>query len=234
MRNAERRFISKLLGIAKNIQHIIDSIKDDPTVSHALAIANSLNAYGNIIEPWAKATARATLSDINKRNIKAWEEQSREIGKGLRHIIEETPVGAIFNESLDRQVTLIKSLPLEASMRVHEVVRNQLPKGTRATDIAAEILKTNNIPKWRAKLIARTEVSRAAEELTKARAMALGSEGYLWQTSQDADVRPEHQAMAGKYVRWDEPPTFDDGGGAYHAGCIWNCRCWSSPVLPDF
>ncbi len=109
VRNAERRFISKLLGIAKNIQHIIDSIKDDPSVSHANAIANSLNAYGNVIEPWARATAKATLFDINKRNIKAWSEQGKEIGKGIRHIIEQTPIGAIFNESLDRQDYLIKS-----------------------------------------------------------------------------------------------------------------------------
>lgn len=201
-----------------------------------IKIIDTLTRYADLITPWAVAVGKYMIADVNRRNVTAWREQGNEIGKGIRHLIEQTPVGGVLRESLGRQVTLIKSLPLEAAKRVQETVLNELPRGTRSITIAQEILAHSNIPKWRAKLIARTEVSRTAEELTKARAIALGSEGYIWNRVGDYDVRDDHKAMAGKYVRWDSPPTFphEPTLGAYHAGCGPNCRCWAKPVLPDF
>jgi len=92
-------------------------------------------------------------------------------------------------------------------------------------------MESGDVARSRALLIARTEVTRTATTLTQARAEHIGSEGYIWRTAGDGDVRPSHRAMNGKFVRWDSPPTLDNLTG--HAGCVPNCRCYAEPVIPD-
>ena len=105
-------------------------------------------------------------------------------------------------------------------------------ESTRAADIAAEILRTSDVTEASARRIARTEVARAASVLTESRAVYAGSEGYIWRTSGDGNVRDSHAEMNGKYVRWDTTPRLSDGT-VTHAGQIYNCRCFADPVLPD-
>ncbi len=195
-----------------------------------------LEKYADIIEPWATAVGEYMLADVNRRNEKAWREHGQDIGRNLGAVIRNTPVGGVYRGLLKEQVTLIKSIPLDAAERAQAMVQKGMLASTRSTTIAKEILKQSDIPLWRAKLIARTEVSKSSVALTQARAMAIGSEGYIWRTVGDADVRPEHKAMNGKYVRWDNPPSFktEPTLGAYHAGCGPNCRCYPEPQFPDF
>lgn len=174
------------------------------------------------------------LADVSRRNEAAWAEHGREMGRELTRELRDAQVGTAWREMLAAQVTLIKSIPLEAAQRVHGMVQEGIAASTRSTGIAKEILKTEDAPLWRAKLIARTEVSRASSVLTQVRAEQMGSEGYVWRTSRDGDVRPTHEAMEGKYVRWDSPPKTDAGLAPYHAGCGPNCRCWPDPVLPQY
>lgn len=129
------------------------------------------------------------------------------------------------------QVTLIKSLPLQAAQRIQDLATGTIYSGARTDEIVKEILKTGEVTEARARLIARTETSRAASNLLEARARYVGSEGYIWHTVKDMRVRHSHEEMEGKYVRWSEPPTLDGLTG--HAGTTPNCRCWAEPVLPD-
>ena len=101
----------------------------------------------------------------------------------------------------------------------------------RASEVARAILSTEDVSEAKARLIARTEVSRSAANLVEARATYAGSDGYVWRTSGDADVRDSHREMEGKYVRWSSPPTLDGMKG--HAGTLPNCRCFAEPVFPD-
>jgi len=149
---------------------------------------------------------------------------------------------------MNEQVELITSLPLDAAQRVHELAVGSLYTGARAKEISTEILKTGDVTRARANLIARTEVGRAATTLTKVRAQHVGSEGYIWVSSHDGDVRPasgtknfakyntlamgSHRALDGTFHRWDDPPVASPKGERAHAGCIYNCRCWARPVLP--
>jgi len=138
---------------------------------------------------------------------------------------------------LKEQVDLITSLPREAAERVHELTLKNITSGMRPETLAKEILRTGDVTVSRAVLIAVTETSRTASLLTQVRAMNIGAEGYIWRTAKDADVRPEHRALEGKFVRWNDPPIAGKGkGGAdqhYHAGQGPRCRCWMEPVLPD-
>jgi SPP1 gp7 family putative phage head morphogenesis protein len=90
---------------------------------------------------------------------------------------------------------------------------------------------TTNVTESRAMLIARTEVAKANASINEARALSVGSEGYIWRTAGDADVRESHAEMDGQYVAWSDPPTLSDGTTT-HAGAIYNCRCYSESVLP--
>jgi uncharacterized protein with gpF-like domain len=83
----------------------------------------------------------------------------------------------------------------------------------------------------RFEVFARTGVSTTATELTKARAVHIGSSGYLWRTSRDSDVRPTHRVMEGKFIAWNDPPEID--GYRAHCGEFANCRCWPEVQIPD-
>jgi SPP1 gp7 family putative phage head morphogenesis protein len=93
----------------------------------------------------------------------------------------------------------------------------------------AAIRASGHVSASRARLIARTEIARATTEMTRQRAEAIGSEGYIWHSSHDGRVRESHLDMDGSFVRWDSPPTLDGLTG--HCGQLPNCRCWPEPLL---
>lgn len=235
-RIAEESYSRKLRQLARNVRSIFLGLEPDGTMASTQPLIRVLTRYADIIEPWATSVAKYMLADVNRRNEAAWKEHGRDIGRELGRVVRDTPVGAVYRGLLAEQVTLIQSIPLDAAERAQAMVQKGMLAGTRSTTIAKEILKQADIPLWRAKLIARTEVSKSSVALTQARAMAIGSVGYIWRTVGDADVRPEHKEMEGEYVRWDKPPSFKSEPtlGAYHAGCGPNCRCYPDPVLPDF
>lgn len=205
----------------------------DGVVRNLLGVLSALDGYANIVRPWAESVAAHMLADVARRDARAWRRNGLAIGRGVRDIIELSPQGAVYRGLMQENVDLIQSLPRKAGERVHQLVEGGLVSGRRAESISKEILATGHVTKSRARLIARTEVARSAAMMLQARAMRAGSEGYIWRTSRDADVRDTHRAMQGKFVRWDSPPKTDPSLDPYHAGCGPNCRCWAEPVFPD-
>lgn len=171
------------------------------------------------------------LADVRNRDEAAWNAHAKLISVGMRRELVYAPTGDIYDQLMREQVKLIKSLPLEAAGRVHDIATGLLFKGERPDRLMAEILRTGEVTEARARLIARTETSRAASNFMQARAQWVGSEGYIWRGVRDMRERTSHYEMEGKYVRWTTPPTLDGLTG--HAGCLPNCRCWAEPVLPD-
>lgn len=191
----------------------------------------ALIKYAEVLDPWAKAVASYMVADVARMDEKLWRARSKELGQRVRREIRRGPSAALLSKLQSEQVALIRSLPLEASKRVHQLALEAIPTGKRAASIAREILATSNVTAGRARLIARTEVARASSNLLQARAEGAGSDGYIWRTSDDGDVRPSHAKMEGKYVRWSTPPTLDKLKG--HAGTLPNCRCFAEPIFPD-
>lgn len=237
-RVAESDYAKRLRQVARAVGHIVEGFAPAGIIgAHLEALTTALAKYGAIIEPWARAVAARMLADVATRDEKAWHQTGQEIGKALRAEIRGADTGALMRRLQAEQVTLIKSLPLEAAQRVHELARAGLASGRRPKIIAEKIARTGRVTMSRATLIARTEVARAASLMTQARAMHIGSEGYRWRTARDADVRPEHRRLEGKFVKWGQPPVAGRGKGGTavhaHAGQFPNCRCWMEPVLPD-
>lgn len=229
-RRVEIWYGRELRGIAEQIRRIIRGFNFEDA-SAVDALNRTLSGYSLVLQPWAEAVGRRMVEDVAARDAKAWFETGREIGRHLRREIATAPTGLAMRQSLDSQVGLIMSLPKEAAERVHNLTLEALTSGRRAADIADEILKTADIARHRANTIARTEVSRTATELTKARAEHVGSIGAIWRTSKDADVRKEHRRLEGVYFQWRDPPIAGPKGERYLPGAGPNCRCYAEVVL---
>jgi len=229
-RRIEARYASQLRKVAREIGRIVSGYPaGDPTA--AAKLQRTLEKYSEVLEPWARSVAWSMLTESARQDERLWSQATKHMSKAMREEIRKAPIGKELQRCLEDQVKLIKSLPTEAGQRVHRLTLEGLEQGTRAKEIAAEILRTEDVTKSRAMLIARTEVSRTSSELTQVRAQHVGSEGYIWRTSDDADVRDSHKRMAGRFVSWDKPPTLD--GLVGHAGCLPNCRCYPEPVIPE-
>ncbi len=231
VRLADRYYGTQLRKIAKTVGDLVGAFHpEDP--AQLAEMRALLGKYSDLIRPWSRAVAKRMLADVSRRDARAWALHARTMGQELQREIEAAPVGDVFRQLLDDQVHLITSLPTEAGRRVHELVAGNLYTGARARTVAEEVMRTGEVTLSRATLIARTETARAASTLTQVRATAIGSEGYVWRTARDKNVRLSHRKMEGKFIRWDDPPEVDPGY-RYHAGMFPNCRCVPDPVLPQ-
>lgn len=232
-RKVEKKYGRQLRQIASYVDSIIKGFDvTDETVYPSIVTA--LRKYAESLDIWAKNASSKIIMDIALRDERTWLEYSKDMSVGIRKEIRETDIGMIVQQEVERQVGLIKSLPLEAAQRVQDLSIRAIIEGGRADEISGLIMATGQVTKVRADTIARTEVSRASTIFTKARAESLGSEGYIWRSAEDADVRDRHRELNGKFFNWDEPPIADEKSGIRaHAGCIWNCRCYPEPVIPE-
>lgn len=187
-----------------------------------------------MLKGWATQTASNMLMDVALRDEQAWQMMARELSRGLREEIRSAPTGQVMQQLLAEQVSLIQSIPLDAAQRVHRLTLEGLEDSARAKEIAAEIMRSEEVSQSKAVLIARTEVARTASTLTQARAEHIGSDSYIWRTSGDSTVRTDHKVLNGKIFQWNNPPVADERSGARaHPGCIYNCRCWAEVLVPD-
>ncbi len=230
----ERLFGRLLTQIAHHTGEMINNFEAG-NVELLPTISQLLQAYADALVPWATQTVSRMLADVNAADLGAWQSLSNLISHQLKYDITHTPVGEAMRALLYSQVELIRSIPIEAGLRVHELTLKGLENSVRASEIAKEIRASGEVTKSRAMLIARTEVARTASVLTEVRAKSAGLDYYVWETSKDATVRPGHKEMQGRVCRWDDPPAVNENGRIirHHPGRIWNCRCYPRPVLPE-
>lgn len=172
---------------------------------------------------WRMAAKKATKNPSLYRMLMS------EINQGLKSDIEM---------QIEENASLIKTLPTDVAKKVTNDISDMALKGMRASEIAKVIREqTDKHSRASAKLIARTEVSKTTTALTKARCDNLDLHWYVWRTMEDGDrVRKSHRIMEGVLVNWNEPPSpealaGEKSVGNYHAGNIWNCRCYPEPLI---
>lgn len=227
------RYAQQLSQIGAHVGVIVNSFKlDDPNDTSAIPrLERVLRTYSDALTGWARETGANMLLAVNQRDYKTWVANTKHLSAGIRQEIRHADVGVRMRELLEQQVHLIRSIPLDAARRVHELSLQALEMSTRPAEVAAEIARSGQVSKSKAMLIARTETGRAATVLTQARAESIGSEGYIWRSARDQQVRPSHRRMEGKFVDWRQPPTLDNLTG--HAGALPNCRCYPESVIPE-
>jgi SPP1 gp7 family putative phage head morphogenesis protein len=210
-------------------------------------ITEALVNFGNVsrlFEDAATYIASRMATQLRVSNARSWREaarvgsRGREIYNALRREMG-TRVGARVDEIVRENAQLISSIPFDVRESVNNEIARMEREGLRPEAIAKEIRQcVPELTKTRARLIARTETSKAATALTQARSEDLGILAYVWETSRDARVRPSHALMQGVIVFWADPPNPERLAreanvrhGPYQAGQIFNCRCDSYPIL---
>lgn len=234
-RKAEDQYRRQLKRLAVQVGHLVDGLapKGVLTPDAEAQLQAALERYAVLTKPWAKAVATRMLADVDQRDRAAWQVHSQELGLSLRQEIRTAPTGQTMRALLDVQVDLITSLPRTAAERVHRLATEALVTGRRMEHIRDDIARSGQVAIHRAETIARTEVARAASVLTEARAEHIGATQYIWRTSHDGNVRELHQKLDGKVFSWAEPPIAGENGERANPGCIYNCRCWAEPIIPD-
>ena len=230
-RTVERRFGVELRKVARVIGAMLNAHIDGPTIRDQKKLAEALAAYSDALGPWAERVVGNLLKDVSRSNRKAWESRAARIGGQMKNMMSETAIGSVVQLLHRRQVELIKSLPLEAGLRAQKLAQEAAIGGRRADEVAAELMRTEQVTASRATLIARTEIAKANAAITQARAQYVGATHYIWRTAEDGDVRESHAEMNGKVFRFDDPP-YVEGEGKHGPGEFPNCRCYAEPIIP--
>lgn len=198
----------------------------------------------------AELAASRMVGVVQREHDRTWRSaarkgtQSKVIYRALRGELGGS-MDAVMRSIVDRNSMLIKTLPRDIARNVSRKALEDYQKGIRIESLAEEIQK--QVPKMsarHARLIARTETSKANEAMVEARARDIGAEWYIWRSSHDERVRNSHNRMDGVVVHWDDAPNPEmlnnekNAFGPYHAGCCPNCRCYPEPIvhysqLPD-
>lgn len=231
-KTAEQRLAIELRKVAKIVGGIVRTHVNGDKVVDKKKLAEALAAYSDALGPWAEAITDKIMQSVADNNKRAWAQMSTAIGKELRKTMAESAVGAVARQRQKEQVELIKSLPLEAGLRAQKLSQEAMMGSRRASEVAEELARTEEVTASRATLIARTEIAKANASLTQARAQYVGATHYIWRTAEDADVRDSHAQMDGKIFRFDDPP-YVEGEGNHGPGEIYNCRCYAEPIIPD-
>ena len=233
----------QLTKIARETGRIMEPHLQGGGVKNKNRMDDSLSAYSEIIEPWAEMITGRNLRQLEDRTLAQWQKHSKKLHDYLQAYLKHSPIGELAKNLQARQVQYIKSIPIEAGLRIHEIdlrLRTQelamesAISGRRAEELQELLTSDDNIKVTvgRAKTLARTEIARANAQLVTAQCYAVGIDNYIWRNMQDSVVRHTHQDMEGKVCSFSQPPEVEPGK-RYNPGEIYNCRCWAEPIIPE-
>lgn len=240
-RRIENEYLKTLYTLCDMFRKIAQSVGGDQAL-----YMQRMNQFQNSYqyEKYIMSAVKRMVTPIADINAKTWREAARKSTRGrflYDLLMEELQQGKdiLINDQLLENAALIKTLPNDIAEKVVKDIADEALKGKRARSIEKIIKQeTDKHSRASARLIARTEVAKTQSALTRVRAQSLDMQWYVWRTALDGNrVRPSHRLMEGVLVNWNDPPSpealaGEKSVGNYHAGNIWNCRCFSE-VLVD-
>ncbi len=207
-----------------NMLKVISRQHSFETYCQEIALKMVTSVYQKTEGNWRKAAEQNT--------------KGREIYEVLKKEKQNVLMENVIQKLIEQNAYFIKTLPLDIASDITKYIEKETTKGRRAEQLVQEIkIKFPEKTKANAKCIARTEISKAQSALTKTRAEILNIQWYIWRTSQDERVRNAHKHMEGVLVSWKDPPSPEQLSkskyqyGKYHAGEIFNCRCYAEPIV---
>lgn len=240
-RRIENEYLKTLYTLCDMFRKIAQSVGGDQAL-----YMQRMNQFQNSYqyEKYIMSAVKRMVTPIADINAKTWREAARKSTRGrflYDLLMEELQQGKgiLINDQLLENAALIKTLPNDIAEKVVKDIADEALKGKRARSIEKIIMQeTDKHSRASARLIARTEVAKTQSALTRVRAQSLDMQWYVWRTALDGNrVRPSHRLMEGVLVNWNDPPSPESlagekSAGNYHAGNVWNCRCFSE-VLVD-
>lgn len=188
----------------------------------------------------AREAAKAMVTHLFYDGARDWREAARHGSRG-RMIYEalrkEMARRTDFDPIIERNAKYITSMASGVADKVTKDMARGYLQGKRPEELMHDVLQRwPELTEWHARLIARTETSKASTALTKVRATSAGLDWYVWRTSEDARVRTSHHHMDGVICSWSDPPSpealiHEKSYGKYNPGEIFNCRCYPEVLL---
>lgn len=136
-------------------------------------------------------------------------------------------------EWLRQNTDLIKA-EADLRRRVERIIEDPLNAGRSVADIAKLLEEQAGYSTSRAVLTARDQTLKLYGQVQQERQQNAGIDRYIWTTSLDERVRPDHADLDGTIQRWDDPPIVDQRTGRRgHPGFDFSCRCTAVAILDD-
>lgn len=153
-----------------------------------------------------------------------------ETDRALAARLPTLPIAAVVSNGpqleerwIRKNVDLIQVEP-RVQRAVEHVLSKPLAEGVRVEDLKAQLQERLGIEARRAELIARDQTLKLAGQLQQARQTQAGIRRYVWTTSEDERVRPDHAKLDGTVQSWDAPPIVDSRTGRRaHPGGDFQC-----------
>lgn len=237
-RKQELWYKAELLKIVKRLQAETEAslfkvvgqnwTQDAPSLDAILKeLKEAARRFGGMrafAERLAKLAAERNLRDTDTKLINSIRSAlSVNISAALS---KEGAIQTAVKAAIVQNIDLITSIPEKYFEKIENLVRKNFETGMRFETIVDKIKEVGNVTESRAKLIARDQTAKMNSNFNQIRQTDLGIYSYIWQTSGDERVRPEHADNDGKEFRWDEPPV-ETG----HPGEDIQCRCVAIPVF---
>ena len=188
----------------------------------------------------AREAAQAMVTNLLKDGARGWRQAARRGSKGK--MIHQALKGEIkgneaFYAIISQNAKLIQTVPETMAERLSAKMAKGQIAGKRPEELMKDIQREfPHLSAVQARRIARTETSKASTAITRVRSESAGLSWYVWCTSDDSRVRDSHAKMDGVIVSWKDPPSPEElvrepSYGHYHAGEIFNCRCYAAPLI---
>lgn len=234
-RRIEIEYRNMIGKINKRINTIVRKYNPDNQAS-AVQATRELEALSNSIRDWARDKIAVVIYNLNSDSERKWQKHSSLIAMQMKQALRRKPLSPLMKRYMEENITVLQSLPMQAAVRIQKIALEAVKTGGRSKGLIGEIQRIAQVTENKAKLIARTEVSRMTTGLVQARAEALEIDWYVWRTSEDARVRSSHDLMENVLVNWSDAPSPEllegkKSNGNYHAGCTFNCRCFPTPLI---
>ena len=239
-RRIENEYVKSLYTLCDMFRKIAESVGEDQEL-YRQRMNNFQNSYQ--YEKFITSAVKRMVTPLSSINEQTWRKAARKSTRskflyGL--LIDDIKQNheAMINDQIITNASLIRTLPNDVAEKVVKNIAEEAIKGKRARSIEKIIRQdTHKHSRASARLIARTEVAKTQSAITKSRAQNLDMNWYVWRTALDGNrVRKSHRLMEGVIVNWNDPPSPEELAGEqsvghYHAGNIWNCRCYSEVLL---
>lgn len=231
---------------ARAINRLMQGLKRELAhVTSPFFIADALRrlARSPTFRKACEQVARNMATHLFENGHKTWRaaaaggSRGRMVYNALKRELSSPQIASQYQGIISKNAELIRTMPLDIADRVTHKVAKAAEAGRRPESMIEDILKEYpHMTETHARLIARTETSKASTALTQVRAAETGLEWYVWRTCVDSRVRSAHEHMEGVLVPWSDAPApealnREKSQGYYHAGNIYNCRCYPEPLI---
>lgn len=234
-RHVEQNFASELERLMRQLFSQISPGEDVTNLGERVRLLSQ----SDWLDRFAWQASQRMVTGLRHEGSRTWQHaaaqsmQGSKIYTALRHELAG-PVGRVERRLIAQNAELIHGLPKKIALEVTNRARKNFEAGGRHEALEKML---PYVSRWHARLVARTETSKASTALTQARSQNLGLAWYVWQTSKDARVRAAHRFMQGVLVAWSDPASpeqllgMKNAPSPYQAGDIYNCRCYPEPLV---